>query len=114
MQLEEAMGPLFRAATALGPEAAAQSSASRTHMGELLQWLLPDATATTEMGDPLVSTNNPFADAREHYDTFLPGWEAFGARPAGEEEQLLHVEPPHLQATVEHQCLHAGGAAAVL
>ena len=59
MQLEEAMGPLFRAATALGPEAAAQPSASRAHMGELLQWLLPEATATTEMEGPMVSIRTP-------------------------------------------------------
>ena len=73
MQLEEAMGPLFRAATALGLEAAAQPSASRAHMGEVLQWLLPEATATAKMESPPVSTNSPFAHPREHYDTFLSG-----------------------------------------
>ena len=88
MQLEEAIGPLFRAATALGPEAAAQSPASRAHMGELLQWLLPEATATTEMEGPLVSTNNPSAYAREHYaifehyDLFSLERKPFRARPA--------------------------------
>ena len=56
MQLEEAVGPLFRAATALGPEAAAQPSASRAHMGELLQWLLPEVTATADVEGHLVSS----------------------------------------------------------
>ena len=82
MQLEEAMGPLFRAATALGPEAAAQSSASRAHMGKLLKWLLPEATATTKMEGPLVSTNDPSAYAREHHDTCLLEGKPLQARPA--------------------------------
>ena len=56
MQLEEAVGPLFRAATALGPEAAAQPSASRAHMGELLQWLLPEVIATADVEGHLVSS----------------------------------------------------------
>ena len=77
IQLEEAMGPLFRAATALGPEATAQPSASRAHMGELLRWLLPEVTATNDIEGPLVSIRTPFAYPREHYDTFLSGREAF-------------------------------------
>ena len=77
MKLEEAMGPMFRAATALGPEAAAQPSASRAHMGELLQWLLPEATATTEMEGPMVSIKTPLHTLGEHYDIFLSGREAF-------------------------------------
>ena len=81
-QLEEAVGPLFRAATALGPEAAAQSSASRAHMRELLRWLLPEATATLETEGPLVSINRYSAYARELSDTSLFDREPFRARPA--------------------------------
>ena len=72
------MGPLFRAATALGPEAAAQCSVSRAHMGELLQWLVPEAKANPEMEGPLVSFNSCSACAHELCDTFHSERKAWG------------------------------------
>ena len=40
-----ALGPLFRAAAALGTESSAGSHSSLTHMRSLLYWLWKDATA---------------------------------------------------------------------
>lgn len=43
--LDMAMGPLFRAASALGADMSAQPSISTSSMRSLLHWLRKDATA---------------------------------------------------------------------
>lgn len=57
--LDMAMGPLFRAASALGSETSAHASASSACMRAVLQWLLKSVTAAAfeDLG-PHVSSNS--------------------------------------------------------
>ena len=59
--LDMAMGPLFRAASALGSEASAHASASSACMRAVLQWLLKSATAAAfeDLGPHVSSISMP-------------------------------------------------------